>query len=70
MEDQKTTIEQLFSNLEKLQAQNNGYIAVLELLTVLPEEVTEDLIGGTSADSQTRSCFKREVNFKNVQKKA
>ncbi|XP_078159617.1 ARM repeat superfamily protein isoform X1 [Carex rostrata] len=61
MEDQKTTIEQLFSSLEKLQAQNNGYIAVLELLTVLPEEVTEDLIGGTSADSQTRSCFKREL---------
>ncbi|KAJ4794999.1 Transportin-3 [Rhynchospora pubera] len=61
MEDQKATIEQLFGSLQKLQVLDNGYIAVLELLTVLPEEVSEDLIGGTSADSQTRSCFKREL---------
>ncbi|ERN06419.1 transportin MOS14 isoform X1 [Amborella trichopoda] len=35
-------IERLFSSLYKLQGQDSGNIAVLEMLTVLPEEVIDD----------------------------
>ncbi|KAJ3671776.1 hypothetical protein LUZ60_007855 [Juncus effusus] len=50
----KLTMEHLFINLKKLECQENGCIAVLELLTVLPEEFTDDSV-------KTKSCFKSEL---------
>ncbi|MCI26041.1 transportin-3-like [Trifolium medium] len=35
-------IEQLFYSLRNLQSEDNGNIAVLEMLTVLPEEVVDN----------------------------
>lgn len=54
-------IEQLFASLEKLQSQENGNVAVLEMLTVLPEEVVEDQNGDRKIDAASRCKFTREL---------
>ncbi|XP_042502034.1 transportin MOS14 isoform X4 [Macadamia integrifolia] len=53
-------IEQLFSRLQSLQSQDNGNFAVLELLTVLPEEVVEDQNGDCNISSARRCQYGRE----------
>ncbi|XP_043724641.1 importin-13 isoform X3 [Telopea speciosissima] len=53
-------IEQLFSSLQSLQSQDNGNFAVLELLTVLPEEVVEDQNGDCNISSACRCQYGRE----------
>jgi transportin-3 len=59
--DHKMPIDQLFSSFQKLQTQENGNLAVLEMLTVLPEEVLEDHSGDLNVDAASRSQFTREV---------
>lgn len=54
-------IEQLFYSLQNFQTQEKGNIAVLELLTVLPEEVVEDQSTDSSINSAQRSQYTREV---------
>jgi transportin-3 len=54
-------VEQLFASLNELQGQGTGSNAVLELLTVLPEEVLEDQSLLSSVDSSRRSQFSNEV---------
>lgn len=54
------TIDQLFASLHELQGQGSGSNAVLELLTVLPEEVLEDQ-SFLSVDSGRTSQFPLEV---------
>ncbi len=53
-------VEQLFASLNELQGQGTGSNAVLELLTVLPEEVIEDQT--VSVDSGMRWQFSQEVS--------
>lgn len=60
--EHKKPIEQLFASLHKLQSQDNENIAVLELLTVLPEEVVEDQNVDRSIDPNSRAQFTREVH--------
>ncbi|CAM6046725.1 unnamed protein product [Sphagnum compactum] len=52
-------VEQLFASLNELQGQGTGSNAVLELLTVLPEEVIEDQT--VSVDSGMRWQFSQEL---------
>ncbi|WOL00603.1 transportin MOS14 [Canna indica] len=59
--EHRKPIEQLFSSLHQLQSQENGNLAVLELLTVLPEEVAEDQNGDNNIDAASRSQFTREL---------
>ncbi|PKA56913.1 hypothetical protein AXF42_Ash002216 [Apostasia shenzhenica] len=59
--EHKTPIERLFSSLSKLQSQDNGNFAVLEILTVLPEEVIEDHSGDRSIAATSRCQFTREL---------
>lgn len=59
--EHKMPIEQFFSSLNKLQNQENGNAAVLEMLTVLPEEVVEDSSGDCSIDARSRCKFTREL---------
>ncbi|MQL88168.1 hypothetical protein Taro_020720 [Colocasia esculenta] len=59
--EHKKPIEQLFGSLHKLQSQDNENIAVLELLTVLPEEVVEDQNIDRSIDPNSRAQFTREL---------
>ncbi|XP_048502121.1 transportin MOS14 isoform X3 [Beta vulgaris subsp. vulgaris] len=54
-------IEQLFYSLQNFQTQEKGNIAVLELLTVLPEEVVEDQSTDSSINSAQRSQYTREL---------
>ncbi|KAG0588025.1 hypothetical protein KC19_2G209500 [Ceratodon purpureus] len=54
-------VEQLFASLNELQGQGTGSNAVLELLTVLPEEVLEDQSLLSSVDSSRRSQFSNEI---------
>lgn len=56
-------VEQLFASLNELQGQGIGSNAVLELLTVLPEEVLEDQSLLSSVDSSRRSQFSIEVRI-------
>ncbi|KAG5534611.1 hypothetical protein RHGRI_022662 [Rhododendron griersonianum] len=53
-------IEQLFYNLQNLQTQDDGNIAVLEMLTVLPE-VIEDQSADCNISSARRGEYGREV---------
>lgn len=53
-------IEQLFYSLQNFHTQENGN-AVLEMLTVLPEEVIEDQSTDISLNSAQRSQYTREV---------
>lgn len=59
--EHKKPIEQLFASLHKLQSQENGNVAVLEMLTVLPEEVAEDQNGDRNIDAASRSQYTREL---------
>ncbi|XP_029122255.1 uncharacterized protein [Elaeis guineensis] len=59
--EHKKPIEQLFASLQKLQSQENGNVAVLEMLTVLPEEVAEDQNGDRNIDAASRCQFTREL---------
>ncbi|XP_021736092.1 transportin MOS14-like isoform X1 [Chenopodium quinoa] len=54
-------IEQLFYNLQNFQTQENGNVAVLEMLTVLPEEVVEDQSTDSSINFAQRSQYTREL---------
>lgn len=53
-------IEQLFYSLQNLQTQDDGNIAVLEMLTVLPE-VIEDQSADCNISSARRGEYGREV---------
>lgn len=57
----KQPIEQLFYSLQNFQTQENGNIAVLEMLTVLPEEVVEDQSTDSSINFAQRSQYTREL---------
>ncbi|CAN6470445.1 unnamed protein product [Victoria cruziana] len=59
--EHKKPIEQLFSSLQELQLQDNGDIAVLEMLTVLPEEVIEDQYKNNKLSSSSRWKFGQEL---------
>ncbi|KAF3776916.1 Transportin-3 [Nymphaea thermarum] len=59
--EHKKPIEQLFSSLQELQLQDNGDIAVLEMLTVLPEEVIEDQYKNNKLSSSTRWQLGQEL---------
>ncbi|XP_030483962.2 transportin MOS14 isoform X1 [Cannabis sativa] len=55
-------IEQLFYSLQNLQTQqDDGNIAVLEMLTVLPEEVIENQHGDTKLSLTNRTQYAREL---------
>jgi transportin-3 len=54
-------VDQLFASLNELQGQGTGSNAVLELLTVLPEEVIEDQSVLSSVDSGRRWQFTQEL---------
>ncbi|KAK6928618.1 Exportin-1/Importin-beta-like [Dillenia turbinata] len=53
-------IKQLFYSLQNLQSQDNGNIAVLEMLTVLPEEVVEDQSMDCSISAARRCQYGQE----------
>lgn len=59
--EHRKPIEQLFYSLQNLQSQEGGYIAVLELLTVLPEEVIQEQKFDSSVSSTCRSQYGQEV---------
>ncbi|RWR87141.1 transportin MOS14 isoform X4 [Cinnamomum micranthum f. kanehirae] len=59
--EHKKPIDQLFTSLHKLQRQDNGNIAVLEMLTVLPEEVIEDRITDCNVSSARRCQYGQEL---------
>ncbi|XP_078433747.1 ARM repeat superfamily protein [Wolffia australiana] len=61
--EHKKPIDQLFASLHKLQSPDEENVAVLELLTVLPEEVVEDQYVDRSIDLNSRSQFTRELLF-------
>ncbi|XP_057542479.1 transportin MOS14 isoform X2 [Amaranthus tricolor] len=54
-------IEQLFYSLQNFHTQENGNLAVLEMLTVLPEEVIEDQSTDISINSAQRSQYTQEL---------
>lgn len=61
-EEWKKPIEQLFAGLNELQeGHGNGSSAILELLTVLPEEVIEDQKNNATVSSARRWHFSQEV---------
>lgn len=64
--EHKKPIDQLFASLHQLQSQENENVAVLELLTVLPEEVVEDQNVDRSIDFTSRSQFTREVKMSSL----
>ncbi|KAL9231542.1 hypothetical protein vseg_006761 [Gypsophila vaccaria] len=59
--EHRQPIEQLFYSLHNLQTEEDGNIAVLEMLTVLPEEVIEDQSTDSSINSTQRSQYTREL---------
>lgn len=54
-------IEQLFYSLQTLQSQDDGNIAVLEMLTVLPEEVVDTQSSDYKISAAHRSQYGQEV---------
>lgn len=54
-------IEQLFYSLQSLQSQDDSNIAVLEMLTVLPEEIFENQNTDCNISSDRRCQYGREV---------
>ncbi|CAL0322772.1 unnamed protein product [Lupinus luteus] len=54
-------IEQLFYSLQSLQSQDNGNIAVLEMLTVLPEEVFDNQRIESKISSLHKSHYTQEL---------
>ncbi|KAH9622089.1 hypothetical protein KSS87_005277 [Heliosperma pusillum] len=59
--EHRQPIEQLFYSLQNLQTEESGNIAVLEMLTVLPEEVIEDQSTDSSINSTQRSQYTQEL---------
>eukprot|EP00250_Pteridium_aquilinum_P011675 c20234_g1_i2 orf=2239-4194(-) len=57
----KKPVEQLFASLSELQGHRVGSYAILELLTVLPEEVIEDNTVNATVDSERRWHFTQEL---------
>lgn len=55
-------IEQLFYNLQNLQSQDDGNIAVLEMLTVLPEEIVDNQHADAKISAVNRSQYGQEVS--------
>ncbi|RYR54088.1 hypothetical protein Ahy_A06g029355 isoform B [Arachis hypogaea] len=53
-------IQQLFYSLQNLQSQDNGNIAVLEMLTVLPEEVVDNERPDSKISSLQKSHYTQE----------
>ena len=58
----KKPVEQLFASLYEFQGQGVGSNAILELLTVLPEEVIEDNTVNVTVDAVRRWNFTQEVH--------
>ncbi|KAK1568404.1 hypothetical protein Q3G72_024037 [Acer saccharum] len=54
-------IEKLFYSLQNLQSQDNGNIAVLEMLTVLPEELIDSQASDCNISSAHRSQYGQEL---------
>ncbi|XP_057718878.1 transportin MOS14 isoform X1 [Arachis stenosperma] len=54
-------IQQLFYSLQNLQSQDNGNIAVLEMLTVLPEEVVDNERPDSKISSLQKSHYTQEL---------
>lgn len=54
-------VEQLFYSLQNLQTQVDGNVAVLEMLTVLPEEVLDNQNADSKISSADRSQYGQEV---------
>ncbi|KAL8139982.1 hypothetical protein V2J09_006003 [Rumex salicifolius] len=59
--EHKKPIEQLFHNLQNLQCLENGNMAVLEMLTVLPEEIVEDQSTDSCINSARRGQYTQEL---------
>lgn len=59
--EHRKPIEQLFYSLQNLQSQDGGDVAVLEMLTVLPEEVIEDQNTDSSLVLARRSQYGQEI---------
>ncbi|KAG6519369.1 transportin MOS14-like [Zingiber officinale] len=59
--EQSMPIDQLFSSLHQHETQENGNLAVLEMLTVLPEEVVENRNWDCNISTEKRSQFTREL---------
>lgn len=59
--EHRKPIEQLFYSLQNLQSQDDGNIAVLEMLTVLPEEVVEDQSTDGKISPARRSLYGQEL---------
>lgn len=57
----KKPVEQLFASLYKIQGEGTGTNAILELLTVLPEEVIEDQAVNATVNSERRWHFTQEL---------
>lgn len=55
-------IEQLFYSLQNLQSQDDGNLAVLEMLTVLPEEIVDNQNADCKISSACRNQYIQEVN--------
>ncbi|KAI4375430.1 hypothetical protein MLD38_013296 [Melastoma candidum] len=54
-------VEQLFYSLQTLQSQDGGNLVVLEMLTVLPEEITDSHNADYNINSACRSQYEREL---------
>ncbi|XP_038696158.1 transportin MOS14 isoform X2 [Tripterygium wilfordii] len=54
-------IEQLFYSLQNLQNQDDGNLAVLEMLTILPEELVDNQITDYNKSSACRSQYGQEL---------
>ncbi|KAK4272279.1 hypothetical protein QN277_020861 [Acacia crassicarpa] len=54
-------IEKLFYSLQNLQSQDDGNIAVLEMLTVLPEEVVDNQRSDSKISSSQKSHYSQEL---------
>ncbi|GAB4848593.1 hypothetical protein Ancab_003300 [Ancistrocladus abbreviatus] len=59
--EHRKPIEQLFYSLQNLRSQDNGNIAVLEMLTVLPEEIVEDQSTDSGVNSARRPQYAQEL---------
>ncbi|KAK9271665.1 hypothetical protein L1049_002028 [Liquidambar formosana] len=59
--EHRKPIEQLFYSLQNLQSQDDGNIAVLEMLTVLPEEVVDDQSTDGKISSARRCQYGQEL---------
>ncbi|XP_022759430.1 uncharacterized protein LOC111305831 isoform X8 [Durio zibethinus] len=54
-------IEQLFFSLQNLRSQNDGIVAVLEMLTVLPEEIVDTQTTDSKISASHRSQYGQEL---------